>query len=129
MRDRQEVVDRVNKVNEARNKRSKDLVAKGEPGLEPYVFDYVLLCNKICGRSHYNMQAKVIVESQTEFNNWLGAQAKLGKQVAEEKAKAEAEASVEVQPEAATAQPLDASIKTDSVANATNDSLVKETVK
>lgn len=129
MRDRQEVVDRVNKVNEARNKRSKDLVAKGEPGLEPYVFDYILLCNKICGRSHYNMQAKVVVESQNDFNKWLGAQAKLGKQVAEEKAKAAAEATVQVQPEAATAQPLDASIKTDSVASSKTDSLVKETAK
>jgi hypothetical protein len=24
--------------------------------LDPYSFDYLLLCNKICGASHYNMQ-------------------------------------------------------------------------
>ena len=31
----------------------------------------LLLCNKICGSSHYNMQMKVIVEEEEEFNNWL----------------------------------------------------------
>jgi hypothetical protein len=24
--------------------------------LDPYVFDYILLCNKICGVSHYNIK-------------------------------------------------------------------------
>lgn len=97
MRDREEIVDRVNKINEARNKHSKKLVEKGEPGLEPYTFDYILLCNKICGRSHYNMQAKVIVETENEFKKWLSQQPKLGKQVAEEKAAAAAP-KVEAQP-------------------------------
>ncbi|MEG1375645.1 MAG: cytochrome c oxidase subunit II [Myroides sp.] len=97
MRDREEIVDRVNKINEARNKHSKKLVEKGEPGLEPYTFDYILLCNKICGRSHYNMQAKVIVETENEFKKWIGQQPKLGKQVAEEKAAAAAP-KVEAQP-------------------------------
>lgn len=90
MRDREEVINRVNKINEARNKHSKKLIEKGEPGLEPYVFDYILLCNKICGRSHYNMQAKVVVESEKDFNKWLSEQQTLGKQVAEEKAAAKA---------------------------------------
>src|SRR5690606_26340968 len=97
MRGREEIVDRVNKINEARNKHSKKLVEKGEPGLEPYTFDYILLCNKICGRSHYNMQAKVIVETENEFKKWIGQQPKLGKQVAEEKAAAAAP-KVEAQP-------------------------------
>src|SRR5690606_15525534 len=97
MRDREEIVDRVNKINEAGNKHSKKLVEKGEPGLEPYTFDYILLCNKICGRSHYNMQAKVIVETEGEFRKWLSQQPKLGKQVAEEKAAAAAP-KVEAQP-------------------------------
>lgn len=86
MREREEIVHRVNKINEARNKQSRKLVEQGEPGLDAYVFDYVLLCNKICGRSHYNMQAKVIVETEQEFKEWLSQQATLGKQVAEEKA-------------------------------------------
>ncbi len=37
-------------------------------------FDYVLLCNKICGAAHYNMQIKVIVESQEEYDAWLNEQ-------------------------------------------------------
>ena len=37
-------------------------------------FDYVLLCNKICGAAHYNMQIKVIVESQEEHEAWLQKQ-------------------------------------------------------
>jgi cytochrome c oxidase subunit II len=37
-------------------------------------FDYLLLCNKICGASHYNMQMKVVVEEEKEYNEWLKAQ-------------------------------------------------------
>ena len=42
--------------------------------LENDEFDYVLLCNKICGAAHYNMQIKVIVESQEEYDAWLNEQ-------------------------------------------------------
>lgn len=38
-------------------------------------FEYVLLCNKICGVAHYNMQMKVIVESREKYNEWLSKQA------------------------------------------------------
>jgi cytochrome c oxidase subunit II len=34
-------------------------------------FDYVLLCNKICGVAHYNMKMKVVVDELDDFNNWL----------------------------------------------------------
>ncbi len=34
-------------------------------------FDYILLCNKICGNSHYNMQMTIVVESEEEYNKWL----------------------------------------------------------
>lgn len=37
-------------------------------------FEYVLLCNKICGAAHYNMQLKVIVESQEDYNKWIAEQ-------------------------------------------------------
>ena len=37
-------------------------------------FDYVILCNKICGAAHYNMQMKVVVETQEEYNEWLESQ-------------------------------------------------------
>jgi cytochrome c oxidase subunit 2 len=38
---------------------------------EKVIFDYILLCNKICGAGHSNMQLKVIVETQEEFNQWI----------------------------------------------------------
>ncbi|WP_051293187.1 cytochrome c oxidase subunit II [Olivibacter sitiensis] len=34
-------------------------------------FDYVMLCNKICGSGHYNMQKKVIVVSQQEYEDYV----------------------------------------------------------
>ncbi len=37
-------------------------------------FEYVMLCNKICGSAHYNMQMKVVVESEEEFNAWIETQ-------------------------------------------------------
>lgn len=40
-------------------------------------FDYVLLCNKICGAAHYRMNSLVIVESTDEYNKWLSEQPKL----------------------------------------------------
>lgn len=43
-------------------------------GNETVEFDYLLLCNKICGASHYNMQMKVVVEEEEDFNNWLKEQ-------------------------------------------------------
>lgn len=37
-------------------------------------FDYVLLCNKICGTGHYNMQTKVTVVSEQEYAAWIAKQ-------------------------------------------------------
>lgn len=34
-------------------------------------FDYVLLCNKICGVAHYNMKMTVVVDEPADFENWL----------------------------------------------------------
>ena len=39
-------------------------------------FDYLLLCNKICGAAHYNMQMNIIVETEEEYNKWLSEQPK-----------------------------------------------------
>ena len=47
---------------------------RAEKGEDPYEFDYVLLCNKICGASHYNMQMKIIVQEEEDFNKWLKSQ-------------------------------------------------------
>ena len=37
-------------------------------------FEYVLLCNKICGSAHFNMQMKFIVESEEDYNKWIDSQ-------------------------------------------------------
>ena len=50
-------------------------------GRDPVEFDYLILCNKICGSSHYNMQMKVVVEEEEEFNKWLGEQKTLAEVV------------------------------------------------
>lgn len=47
---------------------------RAEKGEDPYEFDYVLLCNKICGSSHYNMQMKIVVEEPADFEAWLSNQ-------------------------------------------------------
>jgi cytochrome c oxidase subunit 2 len=41
---------------------------------EPVEFDYLLLCNKICGQSHYNMQMNLIVDTQADYDAWMAKQ-------------------------------------------------------
>ncbi len=69
-----EVQAKVKKINKIRNEKSQEFLAKGEEALEPYEFDYLLLCNKICGASHYNMQMKIVVETPEEFEKWMDQQ-------------------------------------------------------
>src|SRR6056300_1795111 len=69
-----EMVAKVKKINKIRAEKSKELTAQGDTALDPYEFDFLLLCNKICGASHYNMQMKIIVESEKEFENWMSSQ-------------------------------------------------------
>ena len=74
MRMNADVVDKVNRINKIRYENSQELIAKGEESLDPYQFDYLLLCAKICGSSHYNMQMKIIVESKKDFEKWIDQQ-------------------------------------------------------
>jgi len=74
MRLNPEIVSKVNRINKIRYDNSQELIAKGEEALAPYQFDYLLLCAKICGASHYNMQMKLVVESEKDFNKWLNDQ-------------------------------------------------------
>lgn len=37
-------------------------------------FNYILMCNKICGAAHYNMQMGVIVDEEPAFEQWLSEQ-------------------------------------------------------
>ena len=62
---------KVENINALRTKKSNELAALGQGPLDPYTFDYLLLCNKICGTSHYNMQMKVVVDTPAEYKAWL----------------------------------------------------------
>lgn len=64
MRTKPDVIKYVSLINERRT-------AKGE---DPYVFDYMLLCNKICGASHYNMPMTVVVDTQEQYEAWIAKQ-------------------------------------------------------
>jgi len=37
-------------------------------------FNYVLMCNKICGAAHFNMQMDIIVGTQEEYDQWVSEQ-------------------------------------------------------
>jgi len=70
IRQNPDVIDKVERTNKIRAERA----ANGEPNSDPWEYDYILLCNKICGKSHYNMQMKIIVETEEEYNEWMKTQ-------------------------------------------------------
>ncbi len=63
MRKKPYVIELMKGINEVRAKR----------GEKPEEFNYVLMCNKICGNSHYNMQMNIVVESEEDYNKWLAS--------------------------------------------------------
>lgn len=71
MREDSDMIAKVDNINKIRQKKSAQLVAQGKTPLDPYTFDYLLLCNKICGASHYNMQMKIVVDTPEDFKKWL----------------------------------------------------------
>ncbi len=71
MRNDEGIVAKVKHINELRAARK---AAGDEENVDPYEFDYLLLCNKICGKSHYNMQMKIIVETPEEYAAWIKTQ-------------------------------------------------------
>lgn len=75
------MVEKVANINAIRTKKSAELVAKGQPALDAYTFDYLLLCNKICGASHYNMQMKVVVDTPEDYKKWLAEKPTLVQEV------------------------------------------------
>ncbi len=77
MRMNPDVIDKVKRTNAIRSKKA----ANGEDNSDPWEFDYILLCNKICGKSHYNMQMKIIVETQEAYDNWISEQQTFGKTI------------------------------------------------
>jgi len=72
MRLNPDIVEKVRNINKLRQDRKEEIEEAGQDLL--YEFDYLLLCNKICGRSHYNMQMKIIVETQKEYDAWMAEQ-------------------------------------------------------
>ncbi|OBX21727.1 cytochrome c oxidase subunit 2 [Gelidibacter algens] len=74
MRENPDMIDKIQRINNIRAEKSTALVAEGKETLDPYEFHYLLLCNKICGKSHYNMQMNIIVETQEEFDAWIKEQ-------------------------------------------------------
>jgi cytochrome c oxidase subunit 2 len=94
MRNDEAIVAKVDKINKIRTKNSKKIVADGGVALDPYTFDYLLLCNKICGASHYNMQMKIVVDTPADFKAWLAEKPTLAQQWKEANAPAPAEAPV-----------------------------------
>ena len=78
MRQDPDVIDKVKRANKIRAAKA----AAGEPNSDPWEYDYILLCNKICGKSHYNMQMKIIVETQEEYDKWIASQKTFGGEAA-----------------------------------------------
>ena len=72
MRQNPDIQDKVANINSLRLERKAEIEESGQD--LTYEFDYLLLCNKICGKSHYNMQMKIIVETQEEFDAWMNEQ-------------------------------------------------------
>ena len=74
MRLEEDIIAKVKNINEIRTAKNIELIVKGEEALEMYDFDFLLLCNKICGSNHFNMQMNIIVETEEEFNTWISEQ-------------------------------------------------------
>lgn len=95
MRSDEAIMAKVDKINKIRTEKSKKIVAEGGTALDPYTFDYLLLCNKICGASHYNMQMKIVVDTPADFKAWLAEKPTLAQQWKEANAPAPAAAPAE----------------------------------
>ena len=72
MRLNPDIQEKVANINALRLENKEEIEARGQDLM--YEFDYLLLCNKICGKSHYNMQMKIIVETQEEYDAWIAEQ-------------------------------------------------------
>jgi len=83
MRNDSKMIEKVANINKIRAKKSIDLVKDGQAALDPYTFDYLLLCNKICGASHYNMQMKLVVDTPEDFKKWIAEKPTLVQSVKE----------------------------------------------
>lgn len=82
IRDTEYMREKIARIQEIRREENDRRIAAGEEELAAYNdFDYYLLCNKICGAAHYNMQMKVVVESQADFDAWIAEQKKFSETI------------------------------------------------
>lgn len=93
MRLNPDVVDKVKRTNQLR----AQWAAEGRPNSDPWEFDYVLICNKICGKSHYNMQMKIVVVTEDEYNDWMAGQKKFSETLLASNGTKEVESSQEME--------------------------------
>ena len=72
-----------NKINQMTKSEKVKFLKNYNKTIEdlPLEFDYVLICNKICGAAHYNMQMKFIVETQEEYDAWIASQKTLSEKL------------------------------------------------
>jgi cytochrome c oxidase subunit II len=115
IRSDQAMIEKVANINKIRAKKSAELVAEGKSPLDPYTFDYLLLCNKICGASHYNMQMKIVVDNPKDFQVWLKGQKTIADAVKEDKKPKEVAPEVIVKPISTTNQDSSATVKPDTI--------------
>jgi cytochrome c oxidase subunit 2 len=63
------------------------------------------LCNKVCGAAHFNMEMKIVIETQEQYDAWLKEQKEyLVKEEVEEAPATEQAVEVEESSEQITAQ-------------------------
>lgn len=66
MRKEPSVIKLMAETNRVRAEHGKTAEEKA-----PVQFDYLLLCNKICGANHFNMQMKVYVGTKAEYDAFM----------------------------------------------------------
>lgn len=85
IRETEYMQDKMFTIQELRKVKNEKSIAAGDGPIDEYnEFDYYLLCNKICGASHYNMQMKIVVETQEEYDAWMATQQTFGEKIAAE---------------------------------------------
>jgi len=85
IRDTPYMQEKMLRIRDIRKDKNAKSIAAGDGPIDEYnEFDYYLLCNKICGASHYNMQLKIIVETQEEYDEWMATQTTFGEKIAAE---------------------------------------------
>lgn len=68
MRKDPKIIKQMKIINQIREDKRKET---GSNDPKDFEFDYVLMCNKICGASHFAMKMIIKVVSQEEYDEWI----------------------------------------------------------